>query len=86
MAFVSKDPHLNPAMNTAAHVYVIRFDDATRLEKINGGAGGSSTPVWSPDGKHLTSIPARNPVGFLSYKVWDVGLSQPRKRDFPLDS
>ena len=34
----------------------------------------------------LTSIPARNPAGFLSYKVWDVGLSQPRKRDFPLDS
>jgi hypothetical protein len=32
LAFVAKDPHLNPATNTYGHVYVVRFNDSKYLE------------------------------------------------------
>jgi hypothetical protein len=59
LAFVAKDPHLNPATNTAAHVYVVKYDDGRYLEKVNRGPGASSAPVWSPDGQFLAYLEMR---------------------------
>ena len=61
LAFVAKDPHLNPATNTASHVYIVSFNDSTYLEKVNSGPGASSSPVWSPDGKYLAYLEMRVP-------------------------
>jgi len=59
MAFVAKDPHLNPATNTASHVYVVSYDDEEYIEQVNRGQGASSAPVWSPDGEEVAFLEMR---------------------------
>jgi pre-mRNA-splicing helicase BRR2 len=59
LAFVTKDPHINPATNTAALVYTIPFDDTRRLERVTKGPGACSSPAWSPDGEWLAYLEMR---------------------------
>jgi hypothetical protein len=68
LAFIAKDPHLNPATNTASHVYVVPFNDSKYLQQINKGPGASSSPVWSPDGKYLAYLEMRVP-GYESDRI-----------------
>lgn len=57
--FVSKDPDLNPALNTKCNVYLLRIDswegDSARQKaqkvEIPDFEGASTCPVFSPDGK-----------------------------------
>lgn len=59
LAFVAKDPHLNPATNTASHVYVVSYEDEKWIEQVNRGQGASSEPAWSPDGEWLAFLEMR---------------------------
>jgi dipeptidyl aminopeptidase/acylaminoacyl peptidase len=66
IAFVSKDPDLNPALNTKCNVYLVNVDSWTQAPGagpkrviVKGFEGASTAPVFSPDGSH---------VAFLSQK------------------
>jgi pre-mRNA-splicing helicase BRR2 len=59
VAFVAKDPTLNPATSRASHVYIISFDSPKYFHRINSVAGSSKAPVWSPDGKYLAYLEQR---------------------------
>jgi dipeptidyl aminopeptidase/acylaminoacyl peptidase len=66
IAFVSKDPDLDPALNTKCNVYLVNVDLWTqgpvagpRRVEVKGFEGASTAPVFSPDGSH---------VAFLSQK------------------
>jgi len=56
LAFIAKDPHLNPAVNNAAHVYILAFNDSTYLHQVTKGLGAASAPVWSADGNYLAYL------------------------------
>jgi dipeptidyl aminopeptidase/acylaminoacyl peptidase len=66
IVFVSKDPDLNPALNTKGNVYLVNVESWTQSAKpepkevlIEGFEGASTSPVFSPDGLQ---------VAFLSMK------------------
>lgn len=66
IAFVSKDPDLNPALNTKCNVYLVNVDSWTQAPNaapkrvnVKGFEGASTAPVFSPDGTQ---------VAFLSMK------------------
>jgi len=59
LAFVAKDPELEPAFNTRANVYLIPFSNLTELQQINFVHGGSKTPVFSPNGNLLAYFEQR---------------------------
>ena len=61
IAFVARDPRLNPAFNTASHIYIARYSEPSYLLKVNHGSGASSSPSWSPDGKFLAFLEQRIP-------------------------
>ena len=61
IAFVAKDPNLNPALNTASAVYAIPFNHPESLMRISSGQAGSSSPVWSPNDKYLAYLEQRVP-------------------------
>jgi dipeptidyl aminopeptidase/acylaminoacyl peptidase len=77
LAFVAKDPHLNPATNTAAHVYTVSFDEVNSLESVNRGPGASSSPTWSPDGKMLAYLEMRV-RGYESDRIFRVNCAYTR--------
>lgn len=61
--FVSKDPDLNPALNTKSNTYLIRMDSWTSDKtpspqqfEIEGFEGASSSPAFSPDGKRAVFL------------------------------
>lgn len=56
IVFVSKDPDLNPALNTKCNVYLLTVDSWTESVKaepkrvtVEGFEGASTSPVFSPD-------------------------------------
>ncbi|KAF2672124.1 dipeptidyl-peptidase-like protein V precursor [Microthyrium microscopicum] len=58
LAFVAKDPKLNPAFNTKQNLYVIKLDNGSSPKKIDipGFEGATSNPNFSPDGKKLAFL------------------------------
>jgi dipeptidyl aminopeptidase/acylaminoacyl peptidase len=63
IAFVSKDPDLNPALNTKCNVYLLKVDSWTKSADtkpkqvlIKGFEGASTSPVFSPDGLQLAFL------------------------------
>lgn len=63
LAFVSKDPDLNPAFNTKCYLYYLPVEDfarpsTTRLHRIqvNGLEGAASSPTFSPDGRSVAFL------------------------------
>lgn len=66
IAFVSKDPDLNPALNTKCNVYLLNVDSWTQSAKakpkqvlIKGFEGASTSPVFSPDGLQVAFLSMR---------------------------
>lgn len=66
IAFVSKDPDLNPALNTKCNVYLLNVDSWTQSAKakpkqvlIKGFEGASTSPVFSPDALQVAFLSMR---------------------------
>jgi dipeptidyl aminopeptidase/acylaminoacyl peptidase len=67
IAFVSKDPDLNPALNTKCNVYLVNVDSWTqgpaaggpKRVHVKGFEGSSTAPVFSPDGSHVAFLSMR---------------------------
>jgi dipeptidyl aminopeptidase/acylaminoacyl peptidase len=66
IAFVSKDPDLNPALNTKCNVYLLNVESWTKSAgakrkqiAIEGFEGASTSPVFSPDGLQLAFLSMR---------------------------
>ncbi|EOD50464.1 hypothetical protein GTA08_BOTSDO02686 [Neofusicoccum parvum] len=66
IAFVAKDPELNPAIYTKINVYVVPLSDFTESAppapvqiETTGFEGQSTSPVFSPDGKSLAFLRMR---------------------------
>ncbi|KAJ5103144.1 hypothetical protein N7532_003673 [Penicillium argentinense] len=64
-AFKSKAPELPRANNTASYIYLVPHDGSKEAEAINGPGspgtpegvkGDSSSPVFSPDSKHIAYL------------------------------
>jgi dipeptidyl aminopeptidase/acylaminoacyl peptidase len=59
IAFVAKDPDINPAINTKCNFYYLPISDFTAatsgkprfIGKVNGLNGAAASPVLSPDGR-----------------------------------
>ncbi|KAF2146444.1 uncharacterized protein K452DRAFT_282615 [Aplosporella prunicola CBS 121167] len=63
IAFVAKDPELNPAIYTKINVYIVPLSTFTEttppapvLVQTHGFEGQSTSPVFSPDGKQLAFL------------------------------
>lgn len=62
VAFLAKDPDLNPANNTASYIYLVPASGETPPKPLNkpknkdDPAGASSSPAFSPDGKRLAFL------------------------------
>ena len=66
IVFVSKDPDLNPALNTKCNVYLLNVDSWTQSVKakpkqvsIKGFEGASTSPVFSPDALQVAFLSMR---------------------------
>lgn len=66
IVFVSKDPDLNPALNTKCNVYLLNVDSWTQRSSvqpkqvaIKGFEGASNSPVFSPDGLEVAFLSMR---------------------------
>ena len=66
IVFVSKDPNLNPALNTKCNVYLVNVDSWKQSAKakpkevlIRGFEGASTSPVFSPDGLQVAFLSMR---------------------------
>jgi hypothetical protein len=84
--FVSKDPKVNPALNTKCNVYYIELDSFTEESApkpfeytIHGFRGASTSPVFSPDGKKAVFLSLSTP-GYESDKA-QIFLVEDLKKD-----
>ena len=66
IAFVSKDPDLNPALNTKCNLYLLNVDSWTqgpaagpKKVTIKDFEGASTAPVFSPDGSQVAFLSMR---------------------------
>ncbi|PSK58691.1 Beige 1 [Elsinoe australis] len=65
IAFVSKDPERDPALNTTCDVYVVNLksfeEDAPEPEKLDlpGYEGSASSPVFAPNGNGIAFLKMR---------------------------
>lgn len=76
VAFVSKDPDLNPALNTTCNVYLLNVGDWAQPSKakvkkvaIQGFEGASTSPAFSPSGRQLAFLSMRR-NGYESDRNW----------------
>ncbi len=56
VAFLAKDPDVDPAVNTISNIYLTSVTGGDRPIKISDAEGASSCPVISPDGKKVAYL------------------------------
>lgn len=82
LAFISKDPRVNPAYNTASQIWLQTLGSSRPPRRINDTKGASSSPRFSKDGKKLIYL-QMNTAGYEAARncimIYDVAARESRE-------